>query len=316
MRAALRLLVAFGTFSLALAAVLAPRVLGDEPPQLRLLAGEAGGTYHALARAIAEMPQDRLRFDVVSTDGSLGNLIMTSIGRADLCMAQADALIFLSDQPEYEAAMKHLVTVLPLHDEEIHVVVNQDSSVRRLADLKGKRVNIGIGASGSSVTSMVLLDILGIADETDTVQHGYDEAVADLVGGRLDAMIVTGGAPLKFLARLGPEKGTKLRLLDLDRKTVQKLTKDGPYWEAEIPAGAYRWQKQAVRTVSTLCLLLAHDRTPADRVYDAAKLILANAPRMVKKHRKWREVSKKSALELLRSGDLPFHPGAKRALEE
>src|SRR5207249_1001990 len=128
--------------------------------------------------------------------------------------------------------------VLPLWREEIHLIVNRRAGIQALADLKGKRLNIGVGASGSSLSAAVLLRAIGLEESMLSIsQLANDEALAGVRKGSLDAMLVTGGAPLPFLAKLPKSDEETIALLAVDADAAKKLTGDMPYWPARIAAG-------------------------------------------------------------------------------
>lgn len=290
---------------------------GDGIARARLLTGPEGGTYFALGKLLEQRKREGLMIRAAASDGSIGNLIMTSVGRAEISFVQADVLSFMRGQAEYQAAMKKIEVVLPLWREEIHVLVNRKAEIASLAALKGKRLNIGVGASGSSLSAAVILHAIGLDEDALSVsQHPNDEALNELRAGKIDAMLVTGGAPLPFLAKLAKSDEETIELLGIDAATSAKLTADMPFWTAKIPAQTYPWQAKEVVTVATLCLLVAREGAPAVTIERVAKAVLAEAPELAKVHPKWGEVDRALAKSLAGGADLKFHAGAKKALEE
>ncbi|MHC4832044.1 MAG: TAXI family TRAP transporter solute-binding subunit, partial [Planctomycetota bacterium] len=288
------------------------QVRAQETPRAKLLTGPDDGTYQAMGRELSQKTAATVSLDLVTSDGSLSNLIVTSLAKADLCLTQADAFLFLSSQPEYERPMANLVAVMPLYMEEIHILVNKKAGIAKLADLRGKKVNIGIGASGHSVSSLVLLDALEIPeDAVDVYQFGREAALTKTAKGELDASIFVGGAPLGFLKR--SKHTAQLELLGLDKETVQQLTTDMPYWEATIPAGTYPGQEGAIQTVATLCLLVSHKSTPNAIVGPVTEFVLQCATE-ASGHPKWKEVSPDLARELVEDPSLSFHPAARKVI--
>src|SRR5688572_29401682 len=197
-------MAALGAVAVALAILSPAKVTADGAPvRARLLTGPEGGTYAALGKLLEARTPAGVKLEASPSDGSLGNLIMTSVGRTELSFVQADVLGFMREQPEYSGAMAKIAVVLPLWREEIHILVHRGAGINRLADLRGKRLNIGVGASGSSVSAAVLLQALGLVEEQLSIgQLTNDDALTALRARKIDAMLVTGGAPLPFLARL------------------------------------------------------------------------------------------------------------------
>lgn len=50
-----------------------------------------------------------------------------------------------------------IVGLAALYEEALHIVVAKDSGIKRLEDLRGKQVNLGLPQSGSRFSSKILL---------------------------------------------------------------------------------------------------------------------------------------------------------------
>ncbi|MFC1708369.1 TAXI family TRAP transporter solute-binding subunit, partial [Planctomycetota bacterium] len=188
----------------------------------RLMTGPDGGTYQTLGDSLKGQVIDGLRIDGIASNGSIGNLVMTSVGQADFCLTQGDAYGYLSDEEDYKEAMAKLQFVLPLYTEEVHVIVTKGSAIKKLADLKGKKVNIGAGASGSAITASIMLSFAGLEPEELTVlQLDSRTALPHVAAGDIDATFVTGGIPLPFLRELPKSAAKNLQLLSIDKETLQ-----------------------------------------------------------------------------------------------
>lgn len=288
--------------------------------KVKLLTAEKNGTYHVIGQSIGGVAaRQGVEVEVALSGGSGENLMMASLGVADLALVQLDLLSAMSGREDYRKVVLRLEAAVPLYLEEVHIIVRRGAGIAALGDLKGKRVNVGPGASGSFFSATLLLAAVGLDYDGDlTIDHSTTgDALALLAEGKLDAVFLTAGQPVGILAALPKEAGDAIALLALSAEQVKMLHEsEMPYFAAEIPGGTYPWQKDAAATIATPCLLLANDEADADTVYRVTKAILENLDGLAKVHSKWREVSLERAQNLRKRNIWPFHPGAARYLDE
>jgi TRAP transporter TAXI family solute receptor len=161
-------------------------------------------------------------------------------GRADFAIAAADAVetYKIDDGPGAD----HLRGVARLYDDYIQLVVPPDSDIRSVADLRGKRVAIGLPDSGVRLIANAVLKAAGIDPEKDITpsSDGIDTGPKRL-GHGLDAFFWSGGLPTKGLERLA-EKST-FRFVPIDAAFVARLHAQGGaaryYRATNMPESAY-----------------------------------------------------------------------------
>jgi len=145
-RALLPLLAAVVSLLLTPAAISA-----FEPPALSIGSGNVTGAYYAVSSAIAKIFNRRsaefgMRLATVKSAGSLANIDAVLFGATAFGMAQADVLerAVLGRGGPWEGMPRHeLRALLGLHVEAVTIVAGADRTIERVADLRGKRVNIG-----------------------------------------------------------------------------------------------------------------------------------------------------------------------------
>ncbi|NED06034.1 PhnD/SsuA/transferrin family substrate-binding protein, partial [Streptomyces sp. SID6648] len=93
--------------------------------------------------------------------------------------------------------------VTRLYDDYVQLVVPTGSDIRSVADLRGKRVAIGLPNSGVRLIATRLLQAVGIDPETDITPRadGIDTGPGRL-GDELDAFFWSGGVPTDGLRRI------------------------------------------------------------------------------------------------------------------
>ncbi len=281
--------------------------------RLRLRSGPKGGTYDRFGTDLTEV-LGRVGFTVKhgGSSGSFENVIALGRGQTQLAIVQLDALA----HPQAEAFRARIQTVLPLYNEEVHLLARPGSGIRSIRDLRGKRVHAGAVRSGTYATATALLELVGLDAARDLVlDHSRAEtALAALAAGELDAAFFVGGAPLGTLAGAGKGRGA-FELVSLSARDVEDVVLHSELYDrATIPAGTYPFQSGDVRTISTRCALLVAPDADEDAVAQIVYTIRAAMGWLADRHPKWNEVSFSRAQEDLLRGRLPFHPGAEKAL--
>ena len=131
--------------------------------------GGVTGVYYPLGGSICRLvnkgkKEHGVRCSVESTGGSTYNLNTIRAGELDMGVAQADWQYHAyngSDKFKANGADKNLRAVFSVHSEPFTVIARADSGIKTLADLKGKRVNIGNPGSGSRSTMEVVMKANG-----------------------------------------------------------------------------------------------------------------------------------------------------------
>lgn len=184
-----------------------------------IAAGPEHGQYLRLAIALSD--GKGVRTVPLVTRGGEENLRLLRAGNVALALSQGDAALealegrggFFADGP-----YATLRAVGGLYPEPVHVLVRADSGLSSVADLKGRRVAIGVEGSASRATA---LRVLGA--------HA-----------------------------LGPPGIVPLRLLALSGRAIANLAgTNAGYFAYTIARGTYATQTEDVASVATAALLLA-----------------------------------------------------------
>jgi TRAP transporter TAXI family solute receptor len=229
--------------------------------------GPQGGEYNLIARTIAaSISADGVRSTGIPTDGSVENLRLVRDGSADVVLAQNDiAAMAARGEGLYQdaGADPELRALASLFPEPVHIVVKADGPIRTVADLRGKRINLGLPSSGSVLTARSVLDAhgLGLQDFARVTDMGPARAIEALTAGDIDAVVSVINAPARLFQRLSAQSG--IRFLPLDPQAVQTLSQSsGHLVPLTLPAGIYPRQTDPVLTVAVTALLVARRSMP------------------------------------------------------
>ncbi len=185
-----------------------------------------------------DMPDLKVR--LMTSAGSQENVERVASGEADFTIAAADAVetYKLADRPGAEA----LRGVTRLYDDYVQLVVPSDSDIQSVADLRGKRVAIGLPNSGVRLIATRLLQAVGIDPETDITPRadGIDTGPGRL-GEELDAFFWSGGVPTDGLRQIA--ETSAFRFVPIPEDLVTELHESGGatryYRTTNMPESAY-----------------------------------------------------------------------------
>jgi len=222
-----------------------------------IAAGAENGQYLRFAQAISDSA--KARTIALVTRGGEENIRLLRDGKVPLALAQADvALEAYEGRGNFtgEGPYTSLRTLGSLYPEPVHVLVRADAPFATVADLKGRRVAIGVRGSASRTTALRVLQAHGIAAEEHLMAEvPLSEALVGLRQKKVEAVIQIIGLPADSVRDAIDQAG--LRLLPLEAKAIASLAgANAGYFAFTIPAGAYATQKQPVPTVATAAMLL------------------------------------------------------------
>lgn len=289
---------------------------GTITDRIRFGAAGLGGMYHAFADTFSDIAQsdEDYKMEVKTTAGSAANLRLLSDDYVQLAIAQADITndayygTGIFEGKEYQGYS----AIAGLYTEACQIVVRDDSDIRSVDDLQGKKISVGEEESGTEQNASQILAAYGLTDQlVDKVNLDYTEAASELKDGEINAFFCTAGIQTTVIGELAKQCG--IRLLDLDEKGKDKLLKAYDFYtEYEIPAETYTGQTEPVETVGVKAVLLASDKLSEKTVENLTRTLFANEQELQY------SLSADIALdetETVEGISVPFHKGAVKYYE-
>src|SRR5262245_4878115 len=223
--------------------------------ELGIITGGEKGTYYQFGLDLQRLSkQGGVDLSVYPSKGSIENVYAVYQRPAtQMGIVQSDVLAFVarvqSDQVLKRIAKKTKL-VFPLYNEEVHILGRRE--IADFDDLADRRVAIGREGSGTYLTARLLFKVAEIAPE-EMVLIDTEQELGELKAGRIDAMFYVAGFPVKLFAENLAE-GDGLKLLPITNKSITEF-----YPVAQIPAGTYTAQPDAVPTVAVKATLVSFD---------------------------------------------------------
>jgi uncharacterized protein len=292
-------------------------------PSLSISSGSQTGAVYAVANAITKVYNRKcgeygMRLAAVPSQGSVADIDNVLEGKAAFGIAPSAVLqqAALGLGPWAGKAGKELRAVLSLHSESLTVVAAQDRGIRKLADLKGKRVNIGEPGSGDYQYAFALMELAGFSS-ADLILTTQPVALASeaLQKNEIDAYLYMVGHPNLSVLEASSGK-RKVSLLPLGAPLIAKLAARTPLLVPErVPTAFYPGlvENGEIATSGMRAVLFTRADLDDDTVYRLVKEVLTNFALFQRQHPVLDGLTPRAAAEVT---VLPLHPGAARYFRE
>lgn len=285
--------------------------------------GGQTGVYYEIGQSICRLVNrtpgpPALRCTAPATGGSVDNVNAIRAGRMAFGLAQSDTQFeALTGEPPFaeHGPMPELRAVFSLHAEPVTIVARDDSSIATLADLKGRRVNVGNPGSGARATFEALMTALGwrMGDFALAGEWPATEQAKAMCDGKVDAIVYTVGHPNGSITEA--LSACAAHLVPVTGAAVDRLVADNRYYTAAtIGAGTYAGASEDVATFGVVATVVSSSAVDEALVYAMVKAVFENLERLKQTH---------PALTALEPQQMtghglsaPLHPGAARYYRE
>jgi TRAP transporter TAXI family solute receptor len=285
--------------------------------------GGITGVYYPTGGAIAKIVNKKrdtynIRCTVESTGGSVFNVNAVMAGDLEFGVVQSDRQYqAIKGEAEWKdkGSQADLRAVFSIHPESVTLVAAVDTGIKGIADLKGKRVNIGNPGSGQRQNSIDALEAVGLNYESDLNAEGVKAAEAPglLQDGRIDAFFYTVGHPSGAIkeATAGARKVAFVSITGIDAL----LAKYPYYAKSMIPVKLYpgATNTEDVPTFGVKATFVTSAKVPEEVVYAVTKEVFDNFDDFKKLHPAYAVLTKEGMLEGLSA---EIHPGAMKYYKE
>ncbi len=207
--------------------------------------------------------------------------------------------------------LRHLANYAPI---VWQIFVAEDSGIRSLRDLHGKKFNPGPTGGGSTRITIGILDALGIKPDY------FEATLNDALDAYSDRRIVglsyrgTGTNPTGGVVEAGAAR--QVAFVPFTDEEIRVAREKFPHLsQAWIEANVYARQPQAVQTVGTWTAgqLAARKEVPEEVMYNFLKAYFDTLPEVAKAHPSLARVTPENSVS---EAQMRFHPGAVRYYRE
>ena len=298
----------------------APADAAPAAPSAKLTMGTGGeaGTYYAFGGVLGSFigQNTGVTITAVSSGGSAANISGIVLdGIYDLATVQSDVMTYAYNGWNSYAEggpLNSFRVLCGLYAETVQIVTcNPD--IKSVSDLVGKNVCVGDVGSGTYFNTMDILAAYGISiDDIHPVYQSFGDSTESLKDGKIDAAIITAGAPTTAVVDLATSNS--VYLVSIDDEHMEKLLADCPWYASyTIPAGTYNGFDEDAVTVTVKATLVCRADLPDDVAYTIVSTIFNNVDAITEAHAKGAELSLDFATDGIA---VPFHAGAAQFFAE
>ena len=282
-----------------------------------LATGLPFGEYSALGEALAGVLQRPDRsVCLLPTDGSVENCERVHDGDVAFGLTQSDIAGMAHDGSglfERAMPMRDLRAVCALYPEAVQLVTFEGNGIGSVADLRGKRVDLGAEGSGIRINALEVLAAAGLDVRELRAARGTPtgEALTSLEAGEVDAVFVTSVWPSRALADLAGREA--LWLVPLGPALVDALQQRSPtFVPVTIPPNTYPGLADSCPTVAVTSLMITRDEVPDEQVEEMLTALLERVEDLGQRTTQAYHISADRARV---GATLPWHAAAERYLE-
>ena len=302
---------------------LAPQATNAAENIITIGTGSVTGVYYPAGGAICRLinrgrKEHGYRCFVESTGGSIYNIRALRDGEISFGIVQSDWQYnayrgegVFADGPPF----RDMRSVFSLHSEMFTVAVGKNSNIKKFADLKGKKVNIGDAGSGMREIMQALMESRhwskGSFAEASELKP--TDAAKELCDGKIDAMVFAAGHPNGLIQEITGNCGAKL--IPIEGPEVDKLIAENPFYaRTAIPGGMYQGNPQNTPTFGVKATLVTTADADEEAVYQLTKAVFDNFDNFKTLHFVFATLDKE---KMVTTGLIaPLHPGALRYYKE
>jgi TRAP transporter TAXI family solute receptor len=290
----------------------------QQPTRLVMAGSSSGGTAHLFFASLSTLLNKYVpgMEATARTGGAVENVALLERGGVQVAVAgPGDAQAVLGKEGLEKSRIR---TVFAMFHIPFHVVVPKDSPIQSFADLKGKRVSVGIRAGGEANLFLRLLDVYGMKESDVKIEFlGKGEGTAAYKDGSVDAMTFLCPLPCPVVTELATHP-RGVRIVPFSEAEIAKIRDKQPWYNAYTIEKSWYTNalKDAARDVPTFTewiYVAARDDLPAETAYQIAKVLGDRHDEMVAA---FKAANSSTAENTAKFPGFKLHPGTQRYLQE
>ncbi len=294
-------------------------LFGQQKKRISVATGGMGGVYFVIGGGIASIMTKYGGVEAAAevTAASVDNCKLLGAKKSDLALIMGDTgYDAFKGQGAFKGRPVPIRTVAVLYPNLTHVVTTENSGIRKVADMKGKKISTGAPGSGTEVIALRVLEAAGINHEKDIRKDrlGASESAGALKDGKIDGYFWSGGVPTSSVLDLSATPGTKMVLVPHDDLIPKMVAKYGPiYYRSVIPKGVYTGVNYEVPVSTVANLLVANQNLDDGLAYTVAKTLFEHLKELAAIHKEALNINLKDGAS---EKGVPYHKGAQKYFKE
>jgi len=305
----------------SLALVAAAFAATAQGQNLSIATGGTGGVYYPLGGGMAAVLSkyvDGMQATAEVTGGSVANLQLIGTAKPYIALTMSDATLdAYKGEDKFKDKPVPVRTLMILYPNRMHVVTLDGTGIRRIADLKGKRVSTGSGGSATEVMAFRVIEAAGLDKDKDMRRErlGVAESASALKDRKIDAFFWVGGLPTAAVTDLASSPGIRIRLIDhADLVPAMNKKYGNLYVKDTIGKDVYRGMERDNDQATVMNLLVAHEKMDDKTAYNIVKTIFDKRDELIRVHKEAENIKLENQRK--EASPVPWHPGAMKYFAE
>jgi TRAP transporter TAXI family solute receptor len=295
-----------------------PSLYAQDKKRISVATGGMGGVYFVLGGGVASVLTKYAGVEATAevTAASVDNCKLVGAKKSDLAFCMNDvAFDALKGQGNFKNALP-LRTLCVTYPNIMHVVTTEGNGIKKVADLKGKRVSTGAPGSGTEVKALRTLEAAGLNHEKDVKKDrlGAAESAGAMKDGKIDAYFWDGGVPTSSVMDLAASPGIKMVLIPHEDLIALMAAKYGPvYYKSIIPKGVYTGVGYDTPVCGVANIIICSEDMDEALAYQITKVIFEHQPELVAIHKEATNFTLENGAS---NKAVPYHKGAAKFFKE
>ena len=280
--------------------------------------GATGGAYYPIGVALAEIMTNNLGTQATAqvTGGSLENLQLINEGTCDIGIVQGNNMMDAYEGTgDYTGNAYTNIAALfgGLSKGYFQVVVLENSPIKSMGDLVGKKVIMGPAGNGAIAVANTIWSKYGFSTNDITATYvAYDDGISQLEDGNCDAVVIQTAIPASAIQQLAAG-GKGYRLIPVDKDKADELCNEyGYFGYGTIKTTVYDNLPEDVDTMYISNMVAVRADLDEELVYEMTKAFFENIDTIKNSHKAASGLTLEGAVKV----SIPMHPGAERYFKE
>ncbi len=289
----------------------------EKPKFLSVGTAASGGAYYPIGIAMAEAITNNLGIQTTAqvTGGAVENNGLIEDGTLDIAITQGPmAYAAVTNSAPYEKFHKNVSAMFSgLSKGIFHVVTLEGTGIKKMEDLKGKRVVMGPAGGGAINMATDIWAEYGFSiDDVNATYISYADGMSALTDGKCDAVVVQSAYPASAITELTVTRKDVV-ILEIEEEMRKKILEDYPFYsETVIPKDVYGTAED-IPVIHLSNMVVCRSDLPEGLVYDLTKVLMENVEKIQQSNPAAKELSIETAAQNV---PIPMHPGAERYFRE
>lgn len=277
--------------------------------------GSQSGTYYPLGGTLAKIwseniPDFNMRAEV--TAGSVENIIKVATDKQLAGIAMGNVALKAHEGKKPFPRTMPTDVLFTLYPNVVQFMVPADSDIKSISDLKGKKISLGAPGSGTRVSSVNILNTLGITEDDIKAQSlNYTATTSALANGQIDAGVIVGSLGVGAITELALTRN--IRILSFSKEELTKIRTANPsYLPLVVPAESYK-NVPEFTAPAVWNVLVVNKKLDEKLAYEMTKVAFEHIDQI----RQAISVTKYMSVENMNKlQGVDLHPGAKKYYDE